>query len=133
MKAHFVNSGRTSGVLRQFPAALLSRFEPGLFVDVGAAVGRMTKVMLKANPASRVIAYEPFAGNRRTFSSLRTPIRASPCARSQLPIATGRPGSMSRLLWPPTMKPSALEGALQISVISRGTPLCQHNVRHLSL
>lgn len=63
MKAHFVNSGRTSGVLRQFPAALLSRFEPGLFVDVGAAVGRMTKLMLKANPASRVIAYEPFAGN----------------------------------------------------------------------
>ena len=88
MKAHFVNSGRTSGVLWQFPVALLSRFEPGLFVNVGAAVGRMTKLMLKANPASRVIAYEPFAGNLTYLQQLADAIRASPCARSQLPIAT---------------------------------------------
>ena len=43
---------------------ILSFLEPGVMVDVGAAMGDTTKKMLAANPTSQVFAFEPFPGNR---------------------------------------------------------------------
>lgn len=45
------------------PYRMLSFLPAGLSVDVGAAEGRITKRIALANPAGRVIAYEPFSGN----------------------------------------------------------------------
>ncbi len=45
------------------PYEILAQFEPGLFLDVGAAAGFATRLMLLANPGGEVIAFEPFAGN----------------------------------------------------------------------
>ncbi|MGQ0593072.1 MAG: FkbM family methyltransferase [Gammaproteobacteria bacterium] len=49
---------RTTGIYD-----LLSFVEPGLMLDVGAATGGMTRLMLKNSPASRVYALEPFPEN----------------------------------------------------------------------
>jgi FkbM family methyltransferase len=49
----------------KYPAELISRLAPGLIVDVGAATGETTRLARNANPASRVIAFEPFPGNLR--------------------------------------------------------------------
>jgi FkbM family methyltransferase len=43
----------------------LANMPPGLLLDVGAAAGWMTKMMLKESPSSRVVAFEPFPGNHR--------------------------------------------------------------------
>jgi len=63
MDAHRINSGRAFPFLSRYPAGLIARLPPGLIVDVGAATGDKTVLMRKANPACRVIAYEPFPGN----------------------------------------------------------------------
>jgi FkbM family methyltransferase len=41
--------------------------EPGLMLDVGAAAGIFTKMMLKRSAGSHVIAFEPFPGNFAYF------------------------------------------------------------------
>jgi FkbM family methyltransferase len=63
MKPGIVNSGRSLTFLSKYPADLIAGLAPGLIVDVGAATGETTLTARKANPASRVIAYEPFPGN----------------------------------------------------------------------
>jgi FkbM family methyltransferase len=63
MKPHFVNSGRELSFLSKYPVELISSVAPGLMVDVGAATGETTLIARKANPGSRVVAYEPFRGN----------------------------------------------------------------------
>jgi len=63
-----VNCGRRFGDACNAAYDLLSRLEPGLCVDVGATIGRTAQRMLDANPASRVVAYEPFGGNLPYFS-----------------------------------------------------------------
>jgi FkbM family methyltransferase len=42
---------------------VLGHLEPGLMLDVGAAAGSMTAMMLERSPESTVIAFEPFPGN----------------------------------------------------------------------
>jgi FkbM family methyltransferase len=42
---------------------VLAHLEPGLMLDVGAAAGMMTLMMLDRSPNSTVIAFEPFPGN----------------------------------------------------------------------
>lgn len=42
---------------------LLGHLPSGLMLDVGAAVGMTTRMMLKYSPGSNVIAFEPFPGN----------------------------------------------------------------------
>lgn len=63
-----INNGRRFGDHYDAAYDLLKRLEPGLCVDVGAAIGRATRRILNASPASRVVAYEPFAGNHRHFA-----------------------------------------------------------------
>ncbi|MEI9993746.1 MAG: FkbM family methyltransferase [Rhizomicrobium sp.] len=63
MKPRRIHPGRATRLLDRFPIPLISKLAPGLLVDVGAASGEKMRAMLDANPASRVIAYEPFAGN----------------------------------------------------------------------
>jgi FkbM family methyltransferase len=63
MRPRFVNSGREFRFLSKYPAELISGLQPGLIVDVGAATGETTLIARKANPGSRVVAYEPFPGN----------------------------------------------------------------------
>ena len=46
---------------------VLPFLEPGLMLDVGAAAGAFTYLMLKMNPQSRVYAFEPFPGNHPFF------------------------------------------------------------------
>jgi FkbM family methyltransferase len=41
----------------------LRHTKPSLLVDVGAAAGTVSQLMLSLSPASRVIAFEPFPGN----------------------------------------------------------------------
>ena len=43
----------------------LASLEPGLMLDVGAAAGHMSRLMLRHSPRSHVIAFEPFPGNWR--------------------------------------------------------------------
>ena len=43
----------------------LANLEPGLMLDVGAAAGHMSRLMLRHSPRSHVIAFEPFPGNWR--------------------------------------------------------------------
>jgi FkbM family methyltransferase len=62
-----VNDGRRFGDHHDAAYDLLKRLDPGLSVDVGAAIGRATRRILNASPASRVLAFEPFAGNHRHF------------------------------------------------------------------
>ena len=64
-----VNDGRRFGDRCNAAYDLLRHLEPGLCVDVGAAIGRTTARMLDCSPASRVIAYEPFEGNRAYFDA----------------------------------------------------------------
>jgi FkbM family methyltransferase len=64
-----VNDGRRFGDWCNAAYDLLRYLEPGLNIDVGAAIGRTTRRMLDRNPASRVIAYEPFGGNRTYFDA----------------------------------------------------------------
>ena len=63
-----VNDGRWFGDHHDAAYDLLARLEPGLCVDAGAAIGRATRRILNASPASRVVAFEPFAGNHRHFA-----------------------------------------------------------------
>lgn len=42
---------------------VLTYTPPGLMVDIGAAAGAFTRLMLEKSPKSRVVAYEPFSGN----------------------------------------------------------------------
>ncbi len=58
-----MNSGRRFGEDHDVVYTLLARLEPGLMVDVGAAVGIKTRQMLEHSPRSRVVAFEPFPGN----------------------------------------------------------------------
>ena len=58
-----INNGRRFGNHYDAAYDVLKLLEPGLCLDVGAAIGRATRRILNTNPASRVIAYEPFAGN----------------------------------------------------------------------
>ncbi len=46
---------------------VLGYLPPGLMLDVGAAVGMTTKLMLQHSPRSNVIAIEPFPGNHEHF------------------------------------------------------------------
>lgn len=62
-----VNDGRRFGMQCNAAYDLLGRLEPGLCVDVGAAIGRTVMRTLHASPASRVVAFEPFAGNLPYF------------------------------------------------------------------
>lgn len=64
-----VNNGRRFGDRCNAAYDLLGRLEPGLYVDVGAAIGRTTARMLDRNPASRVLAYEPLEGNQAYFTA----------------------------------------------------------------
>jgi hypothetical protein len=63
VKPHVINSGRQLTFLSKYPAELIASLESGLMVDIGAATGETTLTARKANPASRVAAYEPFPGN----------------------------------------------------------------------
>ncbi|HWD27859.1 MAG TPA: FkbM family methyltransferase [Rhizomicrobium sp.] len=63
IKAGVVNSGRGPGFGTLLPLQLIAQLGPALIVDVGAAFGHTVRVSLDANPAARVIAYEPFEGN----------------------------------------------------------------------
>jgi FkbM family methyltransferase len=65
-----VNCGRRFGERCGAAYDLLGRLEPGLCVDVGAALGRTTWRMLHVSPGSTVTAYEPFVGNHRYFNDL---------------------------------------------------------------
>ena len=65
-----VNCGRRFGQRCGAAYDLLGRLEPGLCIDVGAAIGRTTWRMLDASPGSTVTAYEPFTGNHRYFNDL---------------------------------------------------------------
>ncbi|MEO9129620.1 MAG: FkbM family methyltransferase [Sphingomonas sp.] len=58
-----INDGRCFGEDCNAAYSLLAHLDPGLCVDVGAAIGNTTRRMLDNNPGSRVIAYEPYAGN----------------------------------------------------------------------
>ena len=50
------------------PAFELLRFlPPGLCLDLGAAAGVYTKLILAKSPDSRVVAFEPFVGNHHHF------------------------------------------------------------------
>jgi FkbM family methyltransferase len=64
-----VNDGRRFGNHIDAAYDLLGCLEPGLCLDVGAAIGRATRRILNTSPASRVIAFEPFAGNHRHFAN----------------------------------------------------------------
>lgn len=46
---------------------VLAHLEPGLMLDVGAAAGDITKLMLSKSPKSWVVAFEPFVGNLPFF------------------------------------------------------------------
>lgn len=59
-----VRCGRRYDRLTAEPFRFLANCEPGLCLDVGAAIGTMVRFMLRESPLSRVIAYEPFAGNK---------------------------------------------------------------------
>ncbi|UOM32776.1 FkbM family methyltransferase [Acuticoccus sp. I52.16.1] len=65
-----VNSGRAA-----FPTDMdvynrIARLGPGLMLDVGAAVGRRAKLMLRACPTGEVWAFEPFPGNWPHFQGV---------------------------------------------------------------
>lgn len=49
---------------------LLQHLPSGLFIDVGAAMGEITKTILSHSPGSSVIAFEPFPGNWPYFEDL---------------------------------------------------------------
>jgi FkbM family methyltransferase len=42
---------------------VLPFMKPGLMLDIGAAAGHYTRLVLSMSPESRVMAFEPFAGN----------------------------------------------------------------------
>lgn len=48
---------------------LLPYVEPGLMLDVGAAAGIFTSLMVAKSPTSRVVAFEPFPGNVPHFKT----------------------------------------------------------------
>ena len=96
MKTHIVNSGRDLPFLATYPAELISHLEPGLIVDVGAATGDTTLLMRKANPASRVIAYEPFPGN---LPYLERSVRSDPLVTVRSAAVSDYQG-VGRLLLP---------------------------------
>lgn len=58
-----VNCGRRFGEGAHAAYGLLGAIEPGLCIDVGAAIGQTLDRILAHNPLARVIAYEPFPGN----------------------------------------------------------------------
>lgn len=91
-----VHSGKDLGIFRDFPVELLARIEPGLFLDVGAAYGQKTSAMLRASPASRLIAFEPFPGN---LPSLRA-LAASDPRVTVRPVAVGAQTGSAKLFVP---------------------------------
>jgi FkbM family methyltransferase len=59
-----IRSGRdVFGLSKWGPFDLLSKLEPGLIVDAGAAAGHFTRTALAASPGSTALAFEPFPGN----------------------------------------------------------------------
>ncbi len=42
---------------------VVARMDPGLYLDVGAAAGKVTSRLVELSPTSRVLAFEPFEGN----------------------------------------------------------------------
>lgn len=63
-----VNSGQV--LFENRPNAVYDLFEhigSGLFIDIGAAAGYFTRIMLEKSPKSNVYAFEPFAGNHGFF------------------------------------------------------------------
>jgi FkbM family methyltransferase len=123
MKVHAVNSGRSLGILSQFPIGLLSRLEPGLMLDVGAAFGGKTVAILEANPRSRVVAYEPFAGNVPYLERL-----AESDSRVRLrPVAVADRTGTARLYVPSVIDSdqppwSRLKGASVVGALTHGRP-----------
>lgn len=59
-----INNGQRFGLGCHAAYDLLAHLEPGLCVDVGAAIGKTARRILERSPQSRVTAYEPYAGNR---------------------------------------------------------------------
>lgn len=47
--------------------SLLQYVEPGLMLDVGAAAGILSNIMVSKSPDSHVLAFEPFPGNFQHF------------------------------------------------------------------
>lgn len=62
-----VIEGRDISSLRHGVYDVLAHLKPGLMLDVGAAAGDVTKLMLAKSPASWVLAFEPFGGNLPFF------------------------------------------------------------------
>ena len=49
------------------PYQLLKHLPPGIMLDIGAAAGHTTAMMLRGSPRSTIHAFEPFPGNERYF------------------------------------------------------------------
>jgi FkbM family methyltransferase len=91
-----VNDGRCFGAQCNAAYDLLTTLPPGLCVDVGAAIGRTAARMLDRSPDSRVVAYEPLAGNRTYFEQ-----RIGDDARVSLrPVAVADRAGSGRLAVP---------------------------------
>jgi FkbM family methyltransferase len=71
---------------------LLTHVQPGLFVDVGAAAGVFTKMMLSMNPGSRSISFEPYPGN---FSFFERTVGADPRVTLRRAAVSNREGEVS--------------------------------------
>lgn len=99
--AHIVNSGRDLPFLAEYPVELISHLMPGLMLDVGAATGDTARLMRKANPASRVIAYEPFPGN---LPLLRKSVESDPLVTVRAAAVSDYEGAGTLLL------PSIVDG-----------------------
>ena len=68
MTAHIVRDGRSVfGERSNAIYEVLGHVPSGLMLDVGAAVGGTTELMLRHSPDSNVIAFEPFPGNHEHF------------------------------------------------------------------
>lgn len=144
-----VNSGRRFGEGYQTPYRLLGKLEPGLCVDVGANVGRTAKRMLKHSPGSRVIAYEPFAGNqeyleRAVGRDARVAIRAvavADCAGTKpfvVPavVAPGETGWARRMLGSSALgylgRRGAAPSAPNVDVVALDDEIAEH-IRFLKI
>lgn len=94
-----VNDGRRFGEHLHAAYDLLGKLPPGLCVDVGAAIGRTAQRMLDRSPESRVLAYEPLAGNRTYFEE-----RIGDDSRVTLrPVAVADRAGSGRLAVPPVL------------------------------
>jgi FkbM family methyltransferase len=125
MTSNIVHPGRGTGVAGRFPGGLLKRLEPGLFVDAGAAFGDKTRQMLDASPASRVVAYEPFAGNLAHLDRLA----ADDPRITVRPVALGARAGTAKFaagpVVPPDAPPAFPIGASVVGKIVRGGAAAQ--------